>query len=166
MKSPGTCSPIIRAEMNRRISNLRAPNTMTLHSRGLFRHRTASGSIDHPRMACFAFLARGENARSRCDDHCARDSKNVQIMKLLRHMNILRRFFRFFVAVLTLTTEIDVNSSFFLATVTRPPCRPEAERSGHLQGGRSRRCEHRRWRPTPQRAAAAGRSQQGFVRVS
>ena len=54
---------------------LRAPNKLNLHSSGLFSLWTASGSIDHPRMACFAFLARGKNARSRCDDHFGRGSK-------------------------------------------------------------------------------------------
>ena len=47
---------------------------MSLHSSDLFSRWTASGSIDHPRMACFAFLARGKNARSRCDDHFVRGS--------------------------------------------------------------------------------------------
>ena len=41
---------------------------MTLHSNGLFRVWTASGCIDHPQMACFAFLARDENARFQCYD--------------------------------------------------------------------------------------------------
>ena len=53
----------------------RTPNKMSLHSTGLFRLWTASGSIDHPRMACFAFLARAKNARSRCDDHFVRRSR-------------------------------------------------------------------------------------------
>ena len=44
-----------------RLAHLRK---MNLHSSGLFSLRTASGSIDHPRMARFAFLARGKNARS------------------------------------------------------------------------------------------------------
>ena len=48
---------------------------MSLHSSGLFSLWTASGSIDHPRMACLAFLARGKKARSRCDDHSVRGSK-------------------------------------------------------------------------------------------
>ena len=50
---------------------------MSLHSSGLFSLWTASGSIDHPRMACFAFLARGKNAPSRCDDHFVRGSKHM-----------------------------------------------------------------------------------------
>jgi hypothetical protein len=41
---------------------------MTLHSNGFFRVWTASGCIDHHRMACFAFLARRESARFRCYD--------------------------------------------------------------------------------------------------
>ncbi len=49
--------------------------------------------------------------------------------------------------------------------LTKPSRRPEVERNGHLQGGRSRRYRYRRWRPTPQVAVVAGRSQQGFVRV-
>jgi len=52
-----------------------------------------------------------------------------------------------------------------LGTLTKPSRRPETERNVRLQGGRSRRCEHRRWRPTPQMDIAASRSQQGFVRV-
>jgi hypothetical protein len=36
---------------------------MNLHSNGLFCFWTASGSIDHPRMACFAFLARSKTAK-------------------------------------------------------------------------------------------------------
>ena len=47
---------------------LRAPNKITLHSNGLFRFWAASGCIDHRRMACFAFLARNENARFRSYD--------------------------------------------------------------------------------------------------
>ena len=47
---------------------LRAPNKMTLHSSGLFGLWTASGHIDHLQMACFVFLGRGKNARSRCND--------------------------------------------------------------------------------------------------
>ncbi|MDT8300323.1 MAG: hypothetical protein RQ760_02495 [Sedimentisphaerales bacterium] len=35
---------------------------------GLFRFWMASGCIDHQLMACFAFLARNKNARSRCYD--------------------------------------------------------------------------------------------------
>ena len=65
-------------------------------------------------------------------------------------------------------------SEIILGTLTQPSRRPEpprrlsgegAERIVQLQGGRSRRCEHRRWRPTPQMDVAASRSQQGFVRV-
>ena len=41
---------------------------MTLHSNGFFCVWTASGSIDRPRTACFAFLARHRNARFQCDD--------------------------------------------------------------------------------------------------
>jgi len=37
---------------------------MSLHSSGLFSLWAASGSIDRPRMVCFAFLARAQNARS------------------------------------------------------------------------------------------------------
>ena len=41
---------------------------MTLHSNGLFCVWTASGSINRPRTACFAFLASRRNARFRCYD--------------------------------------------------------------------------------------------------
>jgi hypothetical protein len=41
---------------------------MILHSNGLFRLWTASGCIDHHRMAFFAFLASRENARILCYD--------------------------------------------------------------------------------------------------
>ena len=54
---------------------IRAPNKMNLHSNGLFGLWTASGSIDHPWMACFAFLARDKTAHSRCDAHFVRGSK-------------------------------------------------------------------------------------------
>ena len=49
-------------------SVLGAPSKMTLHSSGLFPVWTASGCIDSPRVACFAFLARRKNVRFRCDD--------------------------------------------------------------------------------------------------
>jgi hypothetical protein len=66
---------------------------MSLHSSGLFRLWTASGSIDYPRMACFAFLARDENARSRCDDHFVSDSKNQNlVIKKRRSTNSGRLF--------------------------------------------------------------------------
>jgi hypothetical protein len=52
---------------------------MSLHWSGLFYLWTASGSIDPPRMARFAFLARDKTARSRCDDHLASDSKSFVI---------------------------------------------------------------------------------------
>jgi hypothetical protein len=48
---------------------------MNLHSNRLSCLWTALGCIGHPRMACFAFLARVKNAGSRCDDHFARGSK-------------------------------------------------------------------------------------------
>jgi hypothetical protein len=57
---------------------IRAPNKMNLHSNRLFCLWTASYCIDHPRMACFAFLARNKNAGSRCDDHFVRGSKYPQ----------------------------------------------------------------------------------------
>ena len=57
-------------------TRLRAPNKMNLHSNSLFYFWTASGCIDHPRMACFAFLARSKNAHSRCDAHCVSDSRS------------------------------------------------------------------------------------------
>ena len=59
---------IDRFPYRRTINLLRAPNKMTLHSDGSFRLWMVSGCIDHPLMACFAFLARGENARFRCYD--------------------------------------------------------------------------------------------------
>jgi len=52
----------------------RAPIKMNLHSRGLFCLSTASGCIDLPRKACFAFLARVKTAHARCDAHFDSDS--------------------------------------------------------------------------------------------
>ena len=51
---------------------------MSLHSNRLFCLWTVSGCIGHPRMACFAFLARVKTADSRCYDHFVRDSKSNQ----------------------------------------------------------------------------------------
>ncbi len=75
----------LTGKLEESLHRLRAPNKMSLHSSGLFSLWTASGSINHPRLACFhlrqgycgqvAFLARGKNARSRCDDHFVRGSK-------------------------------------------------------------------------------------------
>ena len=66
---------IIGEAANQISDDLRAPSKMNLHSNGSFCFWTASGSIDHPQMACFAFLARNRIARSRCDDHFVRGSK-------------------------------------------------------------------------------------------
>ena len=54
--------------------SLGAPSKMTLHSNGLFPVWTASGCIDHPQMACFAFLASQKIARFRCNDSFCSDS--------------------------------------------------------------------------------------------
>ena len=55
---------------------------MNLHSNCLFGLWTVSGCISYPRIACFAFLARVQNANSRCDDHFVRGSKDtVQIFR-------------------------------------------------------------------------------------
>ena len=65
----GESGSVIAADLQEgMLEKLRAPNKMTLHSNGLFRLWTASGCIDHPQMACFAFLARHESARFRCND--------------------------------------------------------------------------------------------------
>jgi hypothetical protein len=58
---------------------VRAPNKMNLHSSGLFWIWTASDCIDHPQMACFAFLARSQNAHSRCHAHFVSDSRSKQL---------------------------------------------------------------------------------------
>jgi len=60
---------------------------MDLHSNGLFCLWTASGSIDHPRMVCFAFLAIDKNAHSRRDDHFVRDSKKL-VQRSLRGSDV------------------------------------------------------------------------------
>ena len=64
--------------MCHRRKRLRAPIKMNLHSHGLFSLWTASGSIDHPRMACFTLLAREKNAHARCDAHFDRDSMGIE----------------------------------------------------------------------------------------